>query len=55
METLDATNIISKNLLKIRYNVATNKKNTLGLLQFHSKGTGNSVLKNSEYGIIKKN
>jgi hypothetical protein len=42
-ETFDLTRKISEDLLKSGYNVATNKKNTIGLPVFHSKGVGNSV------------
>lgn len=43
METIDSTRIISEDLIKTGYYVATNKKNTLGLPQFHTQGVGNSV------------
>jgi len=43
METINTTEIVSKDLIQLGYKVATNKKNTLDLPQFHSKGVGNSV------------
>ncbi len=42
-ETIDSTWTISNDLIKAGYKVATNKKNTLGLSQFHCHGVGNSV------------
>lgn len=42
-ETLDITRMITENLSLQGYISATNKRNTLGLPQFHTKGVGNSV------------
>jgi len=43
MKTLDATKIISEHLRRAGYCCVLNKKNSLGLPQFHTLGVGNSV------------
>lgn len=43
METLETTRRITETLQNLGYIVATNKRNTLGLPQFHTHGVGNSV------------
>lgn len=43
LETINTTKIVCEDLKKAGYNVATNKKNTLGVPKFHSRGVGNSV------------
>lgn len=43
METLDITRMTTENVGFGGYVSATNKQNTLGLPQFHTKGVGNSV------------
>ncbi|KKL72124.1 hypothetical protein LCGC14_2088050 [marine sediment metagenome] len=43
METFDTTKIITDDLIKVGYRVALNKRNSLGLPQFHTQGVGNSV------------
>lgn len=43
METIDTTRLVSEDLIRAGYIVFLNKKNTLGLPQFHTQGVGNSV------------
>ncbi|MFX1464628.1 MAG: hypothetical protein ACFFBF_16520, partial [Promethearchaeota archaeon] len=43
METLDLTKIITRDLEKAGFISFLNKKNTLGLPQFHTQGVGSSV------------
>lgn len=43
MEIIDTTETIAKDLIEAGYEVALNKKNTLGFKQFHCSGVGNSV------------
>ena len=42
METVDVTQTVAEDLMRVGYNVATNKRNTLGLPIFTARGVGNS-------------
>lgn len=42
METVNVTQTVAEDLMRVGYNVATNKKNTLGLPMFSARGVGNS-------------
>ena len=42
LETVDVTQTVAEDLMRVGYNVATNKRNTMGLPIFTARGVGNS-------------